>query len=93
MKSILIWFEKKYNRKIETRYIARKVTMEFPISKRMASFTESVFTELAQIKNSKLSDGLSVIDLSIGSLICPLPLLLWRNWQEVPVIKNYTGTR
>ena len=47
--------------------------MEFPISKRMASFTESVFTELAQIKNSKLSDGLSVIDLSIGSPDMPPP--------------------
>jgi LL-diaminopimelate aminotransferase len=47
--------------------------MEFPISKRMASFTESVFTELAQLKNSKLSDGLPVIDLSIGSPDLPPP--------------------
>lgn len=47
--------------------------MEFPISKRMASFPESVFAELSQIKNSKLSDGFPVIDLSIGSPDLPPP--------------------
>ncbi|MBT2690282.1 LL-diaminopimelate aminotransferase [Bacillus sp. ISL-47] len=47
--------------------------MNFPISKRMASFQESVFAELAQIKNSKLSDGIPMIDLSIGSPDLPPP--------------------
>ncbi len=47
--------------------------MEFPISKRMASFQESVFAELSQIKNSKLSDGNPMIDLSIGSPDLPPP--------------------
>ncbi|KON87503.1 aminotransferase [Sporosarcina globispora] len=47
--------------------------MDFPISKRMASFRESVFAELAHMKNSKLSDGVEIIDLSIGSPDLPPP--------------------
>ncbi|GLB57884.1 LL-diaminopimelate aminotransferase [Cytobacillus sp. NCCP-133] len=47
--------------------------MDFPVSKRMSSFRESVFAELAQIKNSKLSDGVPMIDLSIGSPDLPPP--------------------
>lgn len=47
--------------------------MNFPISKRMASFQESVFAELAHIKNSKISNGVPMIDLSIGSPDLPPP--------------------
>lgn len=47
--------------------------MNFEMSKRMESFQESIFSELAQLKKKKISEGLEIIDLSIGSPDLPPP--------------------
>lgn len=47
--------------------------MKYSKANRMNAFQESVFSELAQIKNSKISEGIDVIDLSIGNPDLPPP--------------------
>ncbi|MFE8702129.1 LL-diaminopimelate aminotransferase [Cytobacillus sp. FJAT-54145] len=47
--------------------------MNISMSRRMNAFQESIFTELAQLKKSKISEGNDMIDLSIGSPDLPPP--------------------
>jgi hypothetical protein len=47
--------------------------MRFQLADRMNAFSKSIFSELAYIKNSKLSEGIDMIDLSIGSPDLPPP--------------------
>jgi LL-diaminopimelate aminotransferase len=47
--------------------------MKLKLSKRMENFQPLIFNELAEYKNMKLSQGLDLIDLSIGSPDMPPP--------------------
>lgn len=65
--------------------------MNIPAAKRMNAFQQSIFTELTQLKKSKLSEGLNVIDLSIGSPDLPPPPFVREALVEAIKIDNAFG--
>ncbi|WP_080849157.1 LL-diaminopimelate aminotransferase [Cytobacillus gottheilii] len=62
-------------------------------SQRMNYFQQSIFSELLKRKNSKLSEGVDMIDLSIGSPDTPPPLFVTRMISDLandPMMYQYT---
>lgn len=60
------------------------------LSKRMSRFGEGVFSTLLTLKNNRISQGLGVIDLSVGTPnIPPAPHIVEALTQEVQNTNNY----
>lgn len=67
--------------------------MNIKMASRMQSFQESIFSELAEIKHSKISKGISMIDLSVGSPDLPPPAFITEAMSEMagnPSLYGYT---
>ncbi|MDQ0272022.1 LL-diaminopimelate aminotransferase [Cytobacillus purgationiresistens] len=67
--------------------------MNIKMATRMQSFQESIFSELAEIKHSKISKGISMIDLSVGSPDLPPPSYITAAMSEMtsnPHLYGYT---
>lgn len=67
--------------------------MNIKMASRMQSFQESIFSELAEIKHSKISNGISMIDLSVGSPDLPPPAFITEAMSEMagnPSLYGYT---
>jgi LL-diaminopimelate aminotransferase len=72
--------------------------MEITFSNRMKAFSPSIFSELSQYRNDKLSQGIEMIDLSIGTPdLPPPPFLVHTLAQEASDCTKYgyplTGTK
>lgn len=77
---------------IDLRLVRNKM-MDIIKSQRMNSFQQSIFSELSKRKNSKLSEGADMIDLSIGSPDTPPPSFITEMISDLakdPTMYQYT---
>lgn len=67
--------------------------MNIQMAARMEQFQESIFSELAEIKQRKLEEGIKMIDLSVGSPDLPPPPIITKIMGEMasdPKLYGYT---
>lgn len=69
------------------------MNMNIQVAARMEQFQESIFSELAEIKQQKLEEGIEMIDLSVGSPDLPPPPFITKVIGEMasdPKLYGYT---